>query len=85
MVETKKRKLMALVSGILCCLFLSSCIHVVVHEITVKSKFAKKYDCPRKKIKVIEDDTGNRGDTRKLVGCGVTAVYKGSEEIYSQK
>ena len=63
--------------------FLASCFHVVTQEITVKSKFAKKYDCPRKNVKIVDGEIGGRGDNYKVVGCGVSAVYKGTKEIYS--
>ncbi|MCP4600267.1 MAG: hypothetical protein GY847_07005 [Proteobacteria bacterium] len=76
---------MALAGAMLLTVFLSSCFHIVVQEIAVKTKFSKKYNCPKNKITFVEDDLNSRGDAYKLVGCGVTAVYKGSEEIYSQK
>ena len=85
MAVSRKRKVLGWVSALLFPLFLSSCVHIVVQEITVKSKFAKKYDCPRKKITIVEDDSNSTGDVYKLVGCGVTAVYNGTKEIYSHK
>ncbi len=85
MVISKKRKAIVLAGAVLFSVFFSSCFHIVAQEITVKSKFKKKYNCPKKEITIVEDDSNSGGDTHKLVGCGVTAIYKGSKEIYSQK
>lgn len=85
MVVSRKKKVVGWVGALLFPLFLSSCVHLVVQEITVKSKFAKKYDCPRKKITIVEDDANSAGDVYKLVGCGVTALYNGTKEIDSHK
>ena len=85
MMLSKKRKLIGWISVLLCSVFLSSCVHIVVQEITVKTKFSKKYNCPRKKVHFVENDSDNIGDVYKLVGCGVTAVYNGTQEVYSQK
>ena len=81
----KKKTLLIWISAGLLSVFLSSCVHIVVQEITVKSKFAKKYNCPRREIEVVESDANSRGDVYKLVGCGVTAVYNGTKEVYAQK
>ena len=82
MASLKMMKVAVFVIAMLLNILATSCFHDVVQEITVKSKFSKKYNCPRKEITIVEDELHGGGDTRKLVGCGVTAVYKGSEEIY---
>ena len=69
----------------LCAVLLCSCVHLVVQEITVKSKFAKKYNCPRREITIAESDVNSGGDVYTLRGCGVTAVYNGTKEVYAQK
>jgi PBP1b-binding outer membrane lipoprotein LpoB len=73
------RKIVAVVSVAAGALILSSCLQAV-QETTVKSKFKKKYDCPFKKIEVVEDDVVV-GDTIKLRGCGKTVTYEGTKEV----
>lgn len=85
MANRNKRLLLGWTGTLFFSLFLSSCVHLVVQEITVKSKFAKKYNCPRKQITIVEDAVNSSGEVYKLVGCGVTAVYNGTKEIYVEQ
>jgi len=64
---------------------LSSCFHVLIQQNVAKGKFKKKHNCPFKEITIVEDDFHSQKDTFKLVGCGVTAYYKGTDELLSQK
>ena len=72
-------KTRVVVTVVLCTLFLSSCIHSV-QETTCKIKFKKKYDCPLKKIEIVEDEIVV-GDYIRLRGCGKTVTYEGTKEV----
>ena len=72
-------KTRVVVTAILCALFLASCIHSI-QETTCKIKFKKKYDCPLKKIEIVEDELVV-GDHIRLRGCGKTVTYEGTKEV----
>jgi hypothetical protein len=76
---TKRSKALTLIAAILLAFSLTACIHSI-QETTCKFKFKKKYDCPFKKIEIVEDEMVV-GDYIRLRGCGKTVTYEGTKEV----
>lgn len=73
------QKWVVTVLALLCALLLASCLHAI-QETTCKAKFKRKYNCPLKKITIVEDELVV-GDYIRLRGCGKTVTYKGTKEV----